>query len=332
MSETLSTTATRPHREGPEQELDLVVDQVTTVAERVVAVTLRRADDEELPAWSPGAHIDVHLGPDLVRQYSLCGDPDDRDRWRIGVLHEIDSRGGSARVHALRPGDRLPARGPRNHFALEPAPRYVFIAGGIGITPILTMIAEAERVGADWRLLYGGRSRLSMAFRDELSGSYPGRVAIHPQDESGLLDLHAVLGEPDEDTLVYCCGPEPLLAAVEAVCAAWPEKALHVERFSAKALDPELAAGDAAIEVEFRASGITLEVPAGTSILHAAEEAGLPVVSSCQEGVCGTCETAVLEGDPDHRDSVLSRAEQASGEVMMICCSRAKSARLVLDL
>ncbi len=196
---------------------------------------------------------------------------------------------------------------PRNNFKLDPAPRYLFIAGGIGITPILAMITEAERAGARWQLLYGGRTRSSMAFREELSLEYPDRVTTHPEDESGgLLDLREALGTPIVDTLVYCCGPEPLLAAVEAACVPWPENALRIERFTPKVIDPDVTSADTAIEVEFRASGITLRVAACSSILSAAEEAGLPVVSSCQEGICGTCETAVVEGEPDHRDSVLS--------------------------
>jgi ferredoxin-NADP reductase len=328
----LATRSLPPERRNaPEQDLTVVVDETQMVADRVVALTLRRPGNEDLPAWGPGAHVDLHLGPDLVRQYSLCGDPAERDQWRIAVLREQDSRGGSERVHALRAGESLRVRGPRNHFALAPAQRYAFIAGGIGITPILPMIAAAHLAGAEWNLLYGGRTRDSMAFRELLS-AYAERVAVRPQDEHGLLDLAAILGEPRADTLVYCCGPEPLLAAVEAACAPWPEGALHIERFTARPADPRQSAGDTAIEVEFRASGITLEVPPGTSILHAAEAAGLPVVSSCQEGICGTCETAVLEGEPDHRDTVLSEDERESGETMMICCSRARSARLVLDL
>lgn len=319
-------------RRNVEQDLDLTVDVVDVVADRVVALTLRRSDSGALPRWSPGAHIDLLLGPDLVRQYSLCGDPADDTQFRIAVLLEPDSRGGSKRVHALQPGDVVPARGPRNHFALVPSPRTLFIAGGIGITPILPMVAEAEASGADWQLLYGGRTRASMAFRDDLAARYPGRVTLCPQDECGLLDLATTLDEPRSDTAIYCCGPEPLLAAVEQACRPWPAAALHVERFSAKPQDPQARAGDTAIEVEFRSSGITIEVPADVSILDAAAAAGLPVDSSCQEGICGTCETAVIEGEPEHRDSILTAAERVSGEVMMICCSRARSRRLVLDL
>ncbi|WP_308817195.1 PDR/VanB family oxidoreductase [Pseudonocardia alni] len=309
---------------------DLEVDRVRTVATGVIELTLR--SETELPRWTAGSHVDVTLGPDLVRQYSLCGSTDDHLTFTISVLHEIDGRGGSARVHQLREGDKVTVKGPRNHFALEPSPRYLFIAGGIGITPILTMITEAERMGAEWRLLYGGRTRASMAYADDLMARYQSRVTLHPQDEFGLLDLETALHSPEPGTLVYCCGPEPLLAAVESACERWPTGSLHVERFSARSEDLAERPDDATIEVEFRDSGITLQVPPGTTILEAAPTAGLPVDSSCHEGICGTCETAVLEGVPDHRDAVLTAAERESGSTMMICCSRARGPRLVLDL
>jgi ferredoxin-NADP reductase len=221
-------------------------------------------------------------------------------------------------------------RGPRNHFTLVDAPRYLFLAGGIGITPILPMVAAAEAAGADWRLVYGGRTRASMAFRDRLEERHPGRVDVRPQDETGLLDLASLLDEPAEGTAVYCCGPEPLLAAVEERCAAWPAGALHLERFA-----PKAGADDGpreAFEVELAQSGTTLTVPADRSILEVVEEAGVGILSSCREGTCGTCETGVLEGVPDHRDSVLTSEEQAENDAMMICVSRSCSARLVLDL
>jgi ferredoxin-NADP reductase len=309
-------------------DTDLVVAGRGAAAAGVVAVTLRATDDRLLPQWSPGAHVDLVLGPDLVRQYSLCGDPADRRAWRIAVLREAQGRGGSAHVHdRLDVGARVRVRGPRNHFPLRAAPAYLFIAGGIGITPILPMVAEADAAGADWRLRYGGRQRASMAFLDELA-RYGDRVAVRPQDETGLLDLDAVLATPRPDTLVYCCGPEPLLAAVEQRCAAWPTGALHVERFTAKPVDGP----DGGFEVVLGHSGRTVTVPAGTSILKAVEATGVTVLSSCQEGTCGTCETGVLDGRPDHRDSVLNADERAAGDVMMICVSRSLDPRLVLDL
>jgi ferredoxin len=189
------------------------------------------------------------------------------------------------------------------------------------------MVAAAHELGARWRLTYGGRTRAAMAFLDQLS-QYGGRVRVRPQDEYGLLDLVDALGEPDPDTAVYCCGPEPLLAAVEQRCAAWPRGALHVERFTARVVEGP----DEAFEVELAGDGRTFAVPAGRSILSVLEEAGLPVLSSCREGTCGTCETGVLGGVPDHRDSLLTAQERAAGDVMMVCVSRACTPRLVLDL
>ncbi|MEU0106684.1 PDR/VanB family oxidoreductase [Streptomyces sp. NPDC006251] len=292
----------------------------------VLALTLRHPLGEPLPAWEPGAHVDVLLGPGLERQYSLCGDPADRTAWRIAVLREPDGRGGSAHVHErVAEGDKIRVRGPRNNFRLEPAPRYRFVAGGIGITPILPMLAAAEAAGAEWTLLYGGRTRDSMAFGEELA-RYGDRVTIAPEDETGLLDLPSVLDDVPEDTLVYCCGPGPLLDAVEARC---PSGVLRVERFRPK----EQETGDATeFEVELARTGRTLTVSPDVSVLDAVRAAGVEVLYSCTEGTCGTCETDVLDGEPDHRDSVLTDEERAAGETMLICVSRCRGKRLVLDL
>ncbi|WP_225992825.1 PDR/VanB family oxidoreductase [Actinomadura rudentiformis] len=315
----------------PESETTVVVTRKEALADDVAGLTLRAPDGGPLPPWEPGAHIELVLGDGLVRQYSLCGDPDDPHGWRVAVLREQDGRGGSAHVHdKLAEGDRLTVRGPRNHFAFTPSrPRCLFIAGGIGITPILPMIAAAQAAGADWRLVYGGRRRSSMAFLAELE-RHGERVQTSPQDETGLLDLDGLLGEPRADTLVYCCGPEALLAEVERRCADWPPGSLRVERFTPK---PEAgAAPREAFEVELALSGRTLKVPADRSILEVLESAGVAVLSSCQEGTCGTCETAVLDGVPDHRDSVLTEEERGAGDLMMICVSRAAGPRLTLEL
>ncbi|MFE5887674.1 PDR/VanB family oxidoreductase [Streptomyces sp. NPDC056462] len=307
-------------------EAELVVEHREFAADGVLALTLRHPLGEQLPAWEPGAHIDVVLGPELERQYSLCGDPADRTAWRIAVLREPDGRGGSAHVHEqVGQGDKVRVRGPRNHFRLEPAPRYLFIAGGIGITPILPMLAAADAAGAAWTLLYGGRTRQSMAFAAEL-GPYGERVTVAPQDESGLLDLASVLDAVPTGTLVYCCGPGPLLDAVEARC---PSGVLRVERFRAK---EQPVGEDGEFDVELAQSGLTLTVAPGVSVLDTVRAAGIEVLFSCTEGTCGTCETDVLDGAPDHRDSVLTPEEQESGETMMICVSRCRGKRLVLDL
>ncbi|HWD01796.1 MAG TPA: PDR/VanB family oxidoreductase [Amycolatopsis sp.] len=306
-------------------ELDVVLAAKEHLADGVVRLTLRDPAGAPLPEWAPGAHLDLVLGPDLVRQYSLCGDPADRTVLQVAVLREPGGRGGSEHVHGkLADGDTVRVRGPRNHFALEPAPRYLFVAGGIGITPLVPMVAAAEAAGAEWRLVYGGRSLASMAFAPELRERYGDRVELVPQDERGLPDLDAALAA-SPDAAVYCCGPEPLLTAMEQRCG---PGTLHVERFTAK---PDTGPRDA-FEVVLASSGRTLVVPGDRSILSVLEESGVTVLSSCQEGTCGTCETGVLDGTPDHRDGVLTDAEREAGDVMMICVSRCAGARLVLDL
>lgn len=310
-----------------EHSLRLTVRRMTWEAEGVLSVELVHPEGKPLPAWTPGAHLDVHVGGQ-IRQYSLCGDPHTGDVYRIGVLNEPASRGGSRYVHTqLRPGQQVTVSEPRNHFALEDADGYVFVAGGIGITPLLAMAREADRRGDTWRMVYGGRSRASMAFTAELA-ALGGEVTFVPQDEQGHIDLAAELGALPPGTLVYSCGPEPLLTAVEERC---PGDRLRLERFAAPVV--EHTGEDEEFEVEFRSSGVTLTVGAGTSILDAAEGAGLTVESSCRDGICGSCETRVLDGTPDHRDFLLSDAERAAGATMMICVSRCASrSRLVLDL
>lgn len=312
-----------------EQTIAARVETVEHAAEGVVVLQLAPADRDALPAWEPGAHVDV-MTPVGPRQYSLCGDPADPARWRIAVRREQPGRGGSAWLHdAVSAGDTLELRGPRNHFLLEHADSYLFIAGGIGITPLLPMVADVAQRNVDWRLVYGGRRLSAMAFVDELR-AYGERVTLWPEDERGLIDLEALLGQPRPGTLVYCCGPEPLLAAAEDRCAAWPSGALRVERFHPRdgALDGERGA----FEVELAYSGLTLSVGPDETIVDVVLRAGIDVPTSCREGTCGTCETVVLEGEPDHRDSFLTPEERASGETMMICCSRSRTPRLVLDL
>jgi ferredoxin-NADP reductase len=322
-----STTLTVAARE---LETDARVESKAFAADGVVALTLREVDGHPLPRWEPGSHVDLVIEGVYTRQYSLCGDRNDHHVWRLGVLRDPNGTGASLYVHdRLKAGDVVRVRGPRNNFPLVASPRYLFIAGGIGITPILPMIAAAEAAGAEWELVYGGRRRASMAFLDELS-AYGDKVSVRPQDETGMLDLDGLLGQPRPDTEVYCCGPEPLLAAVEQRSAGWPKGSLHVERFVAKPLtEPVLSE---AFEVHLAQSELTLTVPPDKSILSVIEDAGVGVLSSCAEGTCGTCETPVLEGVPDHRDSVLDEEAREANQCMMICVSRACSPRLVLDL
>ncbi|GAB2817063.1 PDR/VanB family oxidoreductase [Actinocorallia aurea] len=309
--------------------LDLQVTAKRRVADGVVALTLRRPDGGRLPDWSPGAHVDLVLPGGTTRQYSLCGDRWDAHAYRIGVLREPAGRGGSAYVHdELAEGDRVGIGGPRNNFRLAPAGRYLFVAGGIGITPLLPMIVQAELQDVPWTLHYGGRTRTSMAFLDELA-VHGDKVHAVPQDESGPLDLDAALSGLPEDAKVYCCGPAGLLDAVAARCAALPPGRLRTERFVAS---ERAAAADDAFHVELRRTGRGLTVQRGQTLLDALGAAGVNVLSSCRQGLCGTCETTVLDGVPDHRDSLLDDADRAAGDCMLVCVSRAASARLVLDL
>jgi len=313
-----------------ESEVDLQVAARREVADGIVELTLADPTGAELPSWTAGAHVDLVLDSSLTRQYSLCGSATDVSSWKVGVLRDPNSRGGSAHVHEkLVEGATVRVRGPRNHFPLVASPRYQFVAGGIGITPILAMIEAADARGAEWNLTYVGRSRTSMAFLDALEGN--DRVTVWPRDEKGRLDLATVLGTPQPDTLVYCCGPSGLMDAVEDVCSAWPDESVHLERFAAKAVEVPEDALDS-FEVECSRSGVTVMVPEGMSIFDAVEKAGVDVLGSCMEGICGTCEADVLEGTPDHRDSVLSKAERQRGDTIMTCVSRSLSKKLVLDV
>lgn len=307
------------------------VHQTTWLASDVVRVELRDPAAETLPTWEPGAHLSLHLPNGLVREYSLCGDPADRHSWTVAVLHEPSSRGGSSWVHErLTAGTLVEVDGPYNNFPLEDARRYVLVAGGIGVTPVLSMAAELTSREADWHMLYCGQSRSGMAFLPELAGLGGERVRVHADDEhGGPPELSDALAGVGPDTVVYCCGPEPLIQAVEA---ALPDRsALRVERFRAPE-QPEPRDSDDGFDVVCGGSGTRVRVEPGTSVLDALDEVGVTVPSSCREGICGTCETKVLGGRPDHRDFVLSDAEKAGGDTMLLCVSRCRSDELHLDL
>nr|WP_296773503.1 cytochrome P450 [Rhodococcus sp. (in: high G+C Gram-positive bacteria)] len=327
---TRSVPAAAPVAKVSTETRTVAVANRSTAADGVVSLTLVAADDRDLPAWEPGAHIDLVLANGLTRQYSLCGDPSDRTSYRIGVLREAAGGGGSAFVHdELTVGSSVSIRGPRNHFRLQNSEEYIFVAGGIGITPILPMVAEADRAGARWTLAYGGRTLSSMGYLDELA-HHGDRVTTWPQDTRGIIDLDSLLGNPRKNALVYVCGPAPLLDAVEQRCANWPSGSLHLERFAAKALAAPIR--DEPFEIELAKSSRSLVVPTDKSIVDVLETVGINILTSCNEGKCGTCETDVLEGVPDHRDSLLSTEEQNAGDRMMVCVSRSRSAKLVLDL
>ncbi|MEV0169549.1 PDR/VanB family oxidoreductase [Streptomyces sp. NPDC050803] len=299
--------------------LRLLVTAHEQVADGVVRL---RLEGHGLPRWEPGAHLDLVLPSGLVRQYSLCGDPEDTSSYTVATRLVEDGRGGSREVHEqVREGMELEVRGPRNRFPLVQAPAYAFVAGGIGITPVLSML-RALPEGTDWRLLYGGRTRASMPFLEEVEklDAGQGRVTVVAQDEDGLPDLDALFADLPEDAAVYCCGPEGLMAAVE-------ERApqVHLERFTPRATAP-----GGAFEVELRRSGRVLTVPADSSVLAAVRKELPDTLYSCEQGFCGTCQQRVLEGEVDHRDELLTDAER--DDSMLICVSRARSGRLVLDM
>ncbi|MFC6063450.1 PDR/VanB family oxidoreductase [Streptomyces ochraceiscleroticus] len=309
--------------------ISLRVAEKTAAADGVVTLTLRDPEGRRLPDWTPGAHIDLVLPGGRTRQYSLCGDRWDPYQYRIGVLREPAGRGGSVCVHdELAAGDTVAIGGPRNNFPLVPSERYLFVAGGIGITPLLPMIHQARLTGTPWRLLYGGRTRATMAFTGELA-AHGDAVTLVPQDTHGPLDLPAALPRPDGRTKVYCCGPPGLLDAVERLCTGWPTGLLRTERFVPREQAP---VRDAPFEVRLRRSDLTVTVTPDRTVLDAVRAAGVTVLSSCGRGTCGTCETTVLAGVPDHRDAILDDDERARGDAMFPCVSRACSDRLDLDL
>lgn len=313
-------------------ERELVLLDRVPLAQDVLALELTSSNGRPLPAWTPGDHIDLLVSDGVERQYSLCGDPHDRERWRVAVLREPGGRGGSIAAHDLAVGALVRARGPRSNFALEgvlAGDRVTFVAGGIGITPILPMVREAEAIGADWVLHYCGRVRDRMAFADELQARYPDRVRLHVSADGGRLDVvdlltRQVVGD------VWACGPAPLLEALTDAAAQTTGVAVHTERFTPRELTEPVWPGP--FEVELASSGEVIEVPPEMSVLEALEAHDVVTVSSCREGTCGTCETVVLEGEVDHRDSVLTAAEQAQNMSMMTCVSRAACPRLLLDL
>lgn len=313
--------------------LELVIERMETVATGVVSLTLVRPDGGELPVWTAGAHIDLHFssgGIDYVRQYSLCGPASDRHRWQIAVHRAPDSRGGSSHIHQrFAQGLGVRVTGPRNNFPLVGAQRYLFIAGGIGITPILAMIESLPSKGPDWRLLYCGRSLESMAFTERLRQLGTDNVTLHESDRNGVADIDSLIAASHPETAIFCCGPESLLNAVQDICARRSIGTVHFERFSRRSDVAENSA--TTFEVEFAKSGVVATVPPERSILEIAEEHGVEIESSCQEGVCGSCETSVISGRPDHRDSVLTAKERAEGHSIMVCVSRSCTARLVLD-
>jgi vanillate O-demethylase ferredoxin subunit len=297
---------------------------------------LRAHTDAALPPFSAGAHIDVHLPNGLIRQYSLCNDPQDAQRYLIGVLNDPQSRGGSQALHhQVREGDLLRISAPKNHFPLHATGACsLLLAGGIGVTPLLAMAETLTHAGADFTLHYGARSAQHMAFASRIAAShFADRVQFHFDDGAPAqrLDLRNTLAQPQSDDQLYVCGPRGYMDAVleQARAQGWREDQLHYEFFSGQVVTHT---GDAHFQVLIASSGQVIEVPASMSVTQALAAAGVEIMTACEQGVCGTCLTRVLSGTPDHRDSYLTPEERAANDQFMPCCSRAKTATLTLDL
>lgn len=311
--------------------LSLRVHRIEWAAEGILAVELRDPAGADLPAFTAGAHVDLILPNGQTRSYSLANDPAERHRYVLGVGLDAASRGGSRFIHRdLRVGQMLAVEGPRNHFPLaEDAPFTVLIAGGIGITPMVAMAQRLAILGRPFTLHHAVRDPSRAAFLD-LVRARAGDVRLHVDAVAGgPLDIAAIVAAAPAGAHFYCCGPLPMLAAFEAATAGLPAERVHLEYFQAR---PREAAADTAFEVELAKSGRVLVVPPGSSIADVLEKSGIRVATSCCEGICGSCETRLVSGEPDHRDSVLTAAEKAANATLMICVSRARSARLVLDL
>ncbi len=312
----------------------VLVESAVMVADRVLKVTLVSEDGRPLPRWSVGSHIDVECGkPDITRQYSLCGDPGQTSHYEIAVLADPESRGGSRWIHeTVCAGARLKIRGPRNHFPMDEGPtKSIFLAGGIGITPLMAMAQKAKELGQEYEIHYSGSRRSSMAFLDILESMHADRLHTHISEGGQRISFQSLFLLPRENTKIYACGPKRMLDEVERSCAHWPEDSLSIERFESatEKLDPSK---EKSFEVELRDTGMVIRIASDQTVLAALRQANIDVPSDCEEGLCGSCEVNVLSGDVDHRDSVLTRAEREANGKMMVCCSRALGGKLVLEL
>ena len=314
----------RPPVDTVDRRLQVRVAEVRPEGDEVVSLRLEPAAGARLPRWSPGAHVDVELRSGRLRQYSLCGDPAARDHYRIAVRRIADGGGGSVEMHALRAGDGLILRGPRNAFPFLPVDRYLFVAGGIGITPILPMVRDAAARQADWVLVYTGRTRPSMPFLDELATLDAGRVRVRPDDEFGVPDGRAIVDLAPDGAALYACGPPRMIDAVRAQLPAPHVATLHCERFS-----PAPVVDGAPFEVVLARSGHVVRVDADQTALAAIRTVVADVAYSCRQGFCGTCSVPLLGGDVEHRDRCLTNTQR--GTRMALCVSRG-TGRITLDL
>ncbi len=310
--------------------LSLRLDAMRYVARSILAFELVSPEGAPLPAAEPGAHIGLHLPNGIMRQYSLLHASPAPSRYEIAVKLDAASRGGSRCMHEeLRVGAILPVDPPRNNFPLaRDARQHLFFAGGIGITPILAMLEHLAARGQPGELWYACRERAELAFAAQLERLAKVHLHIDTEQEGRFFDIAAPIASAPRDAHLYCCGPTPMLAAFTAATHDWPARQIHFEYFTPRAT----AAVSGGFTVALARSKHEFHIPPGRTILQVLREAGIEVSSSCEEGICAACETRVLEGVPDHRDSILSDEERASGRTMMVCCSGSKSLRLVLDL
>ena len=318
-----------------ESLMQVRIKRISYEAENINSYELVDPAGGDLVPFTAGSHVDLHLSNGMIRSYSLVNDQSERRRYVVAVNNDAASRGGSRFIHeTLRAGDVITISHPRNNFALqENATRSVLIAGGIGITPLLSMICRLEVLGRSWELFYAARTRVAAAFLDELNALRSGsRANLHVNFDEGepsrMLDLSAIVKSAPTEAHLYCCGPVAMLEAFEVATVDRPAEQVHVEYFKVK----EKPASEGGFEVRLARSHRTIAVEAGKTILNALLDAGIAVNYACTEGVCGTCETRVIEGIPDHRDLFLGKEEQSANKTMMICCSGSKSSTLVLDL
>ena len=315
------------------QFITVLVADVRAEAKDVITLELRPVGGGDLPAFTPGAHLDLHLPNGMMRNYSLTNDWRERNRYVVGVGRAADSRGGSSFIHSsVRAGMQIKISAPRNNFALdEDSASFLFIAGGIGITPIMAMVRWCIANGKPWRLIYAARSRQRTAFYEELCALGADRVHFHFDDEAGqVLDVSEAISDRAEGESIYCCGPTPLMEAVKALTESLPSGTVRFEWFTVPESDEPQDSSSFTVRLE--RSQVEFEIPEQKSILEVLEDHGFELPFSCREGLCGTCVTNVLEGEPDHRDYVLSDEERESGKMMTICCSRSKTPSLTLDL
>ena len=313
----------------------LRVRSVSYAAKDVIILEFVDPAGRDLPAWEPGSHLEIVLPSGLIRHYSLCGPADERGAYQVAVLRVADGRGGSAELHDTGlVGRELTVRGPRNRFHLvDDAPAYVLIAGGIGVTPLVSMARALAATGRPFRFVYGARSRDAFAFVEELRELAGPQLELVDEQAQGRPDIAGIVAQARDGAAIYCCGPEGLIRVVEvAVEAERGRVTLHVERFAASGEGEAVREGDSAFELVLQRSGKTITVPGDRTALDMVHELIPDHPYSCLEGECGSCEVAVLEGEVEHRDQVLSEDERAANTSMMLCVSRARSARLVIDL